>query len=267
MRFRQQLSGSRPLATVAAGATIFVALVLTQVLTSPSQHRRTPKDARASLQKLPLGTDSPERAEAATQDPADSREPPHRAHRTPRAHEIHWRQSQALGLTYSGSLKRGVMLPSEGRTWVSWDPVERDKPNRWWRRWGTDDLVRTTLATVRAYAGDHPRASRVLIGDMSRPHGGDFGARFGSIGHVSHQNGLDVDVYYPRRDRREWPARLPEQVDARLAQDLVDRFVAAGAEKVFVGPNLPLTGPPGIVVPLDHHDDHLHFRLAAAAAR
>ena len=30
-----------------------------------------------------------------------------------------------------------------------------------------------------------------------------FGRRFGGLGHASHQNGLDVDVYYPRIDGRE----------------------------------------------------------------
>ena len=158
---------------------------------------------------------------------------------------------------------RGVMLPSEGRRWVSWDPVEREKPNRWWRRWGTDRLVRTTLGVVRDYADDHPGAPRVLIGDMSRPRGGDFGTDYGPIGHATHQNGLDVDVYYPRLDRREWTPRLPEQVDVDLAQNLVDSFVAAGAETVYVGPSLPLDGPPGVVVPLVNHDNHLHARLPA----
>ncbi len=38
--------------------------------------------------------------------------------------------------------------------------------------------------------------------------------------------------------------------------------MAAGAVTVYVGPNLPLTGPPGIVVPLANHDNHLHARFA-----
>jgi murein endopeptidase len=153
------------------------------------------------------------------------------------------------------------MLPAEGRSWVSWDPVERETPNRWWRRWGTDRLLRVTLAVIRAHATAHPGAARVLIGDLSRPHGGDFGTRFGPIGHVSHQNGLDVDVYYPRTDGREKPPLRTDQVDVELAQELVDRFVAAGAASVFVGPSLPLTGPTGVVVPLVNHDNHLHARL------
>jgi len=180
-----------------------------------------------------------------------------------RGRQIEWRNSVAVGVPEAGSLERGVMLPSEGRTWITWDPVERDKPNRWWRRWGTDRLVRALLKALRGYAADHPAAPRVLVGDLSRPHGGDFGIRYGPIGHASHQNGLDVDVYYPRLDGREWTPRVPAQVDVALAQDLVDRFVAAGAERVFVGPSLPLTGPPGVVVPLVNHDNHLHFRLPA----
>ena len=94
--------------------------------------------------------------------------------------------------------------------------------------------------------------------------GGDFGAAHSPrVPHVSHQNGLDADVYYPRRDRRETaPARVAD-IDLRLAQDLVDRFVAAGARFVFVGPNTPLTGPVGIVQAAPRHDNHLHVRLPA----
>ena len=57
------------------------------------------------------------------------------------------------------------------------------------------------------------------------------------------------------------PAPTRRRSTSRLAQDLVDRFVAAGAEVVYVGPSLSLTGPPGVVVPLVNHDNHLHFRL------
>jgi hypothetical protein len=179
----------------------------------------------------------------------------------PERKPIEWRRSKAIGTHSAGSLRRGVMLPARGRSWVSWDPILKRTPNRQWRRWGTDRMVRSTLGVLREFGRDHPRAPKVPVGDLSRPQGGDFGPQFGSIGHASHQNGLDIDVYYPRRDRKVKPPTSPGQVDLRLAQDLVDRFVAAGAEKVFVGPNLPLTGPPEVVVPLVHHDNHLHARL------
>jgi len=123
--------------------------------------------------------------------------------------------------------------------------------------------VRSLLRVTTRNATAHPGAPRVLIGDLSRPRGGDFGVRYGKVGHASHQNGLDVDVYYPRRDERERAPLTIKQVDLRLAQDLVDRFVAAGAKRVFVGPATGLRGPPGVVQVVPGHDNHLHVRLPA----
>ena len=169
-----------------------------------------------------------------------------------------WRDSVALGTPSAGRLVHGVRLPAERAEFFTWDPVRREQPNRAWRRWGTDRLVRIVLRVVREYAAAHPKAPRVGIGDLSRPRGGPFGPK-----HASHQNGLDVDVYYPRLDRRERPPRRVDQINRRLAEDLVDRFVRAGAEIVYVGPLTGFTGPPGIVQVLWNHDNHLHARFAA----
>jgi murein endopeptidase len=174
---------------------------------------------------------------------------------------VHWRESRALGLPHAGRLVRGVQLPAEGETFFTWDPLRHTSPNRGWRRHGTDRLVRVVLRVVREYDAAHPLAPRVGIGDLSRPRGGDFGPRFGLPGHVSHQNGLDVDVYYPRLDGRERAPKGASQIDRRLAQALVDLFVRAGAEVVFVGPNTGLDGPSGVVQEFSHHDNHLHVRL------
>ena len=99
------------------------------------------------------------------------------------------------------------------------------------------------LLVIAEYREAHPAAPRVGVGDLSRRHGGDFGARFGGLGHMSHQNGLDVDLYYPRRDGRERRPFRPDQVDRLLAQALVRHFARAGAEVVYVGPSLGLRGP------------------------
>jgi murein endopeptidase len=161
----------------------------------------------------------------------------------------------------AGRLRGGVPFPAEGFDFVTWDPVLKRTPNREWRRWGTPGLVETTQLVLREFHDAHPDAPRVLVGDLSRPRGGPFGARYGGLGHATHQSGLDVDVYYPRKDGRERAARRPAQVDRRLAQELVDRFVRVGAVKVYVGPSLRLRGRRGVVAPLVHHDDHLHVRL------
>ena len=177
------------------------------------------------------------------------------------APEIAYRHSVPVGVWWNGALRRGVQMPAEGPDWFTWDPVRKRIPNRGWRRWGTDRLVRTVLGVIEQYRLDNALAPRVGIGDLSRTHGGDFGARFGGLGHASHQNGLDADIYYPRMDGQERRPYKPSQVDVDLAQDLVDRFVAAGARVIYVGPSLGLEGPRKRVVPLVQHDDHLHVRL------
>jgi hypothetical protein len=179
----------------------------------------------------------------------------------PQWEPVEWRRSASLGLPWAGRLAGGVALPSEGATFFTWDPVQRRSPNRAWRRVGSDRLVRLLLAVARDYAWAHPKAPRLGVGDLSRPRGGDFGIRFGRPGHVSHQNGRDADIYYPRRDGRERAPAKPSQIDRALAQDLVDRLVAAGASRLFVGPRTGLRGPRRVVQVLAHHDNHVHVRI------
>jgi murein endopeptidase len=178
--------------------------------------------------------------------------------RGPEFPRVAWRRSVSLGEPSAGRLVRGVKLPAEGEHFFTWDPLLHRVPNRAGRRWGSDRLVRALLRVVREYARAHPDAPRVGIGDLSRRGGGPFGPV-----HVTHQNGLDADIYYPRLDRAERPPLRVSQIDRRLAQDLVDRFVAAGPELVYVGPNTGFTGPRGIVQVLWNHDNHLHVRIRA----
>jgi murein endopeptidase len=173
----------------------------------------------------------------------------------------------ALGHPWDGRLEHGVQLPAAGADFVTWDPVLHRSPNREWRRWGTAELVAVLERVTREFRAAHPGVLPVLIGDLSRPHGGSFGRVYGGLGHASHQNGLDADVYYPREDGLERRAYTPSQVDRALAQDLVDRFVAAGARTIYVGPSLRLEGPRKVVEPLAHHDDHMHVRLQLSPAR
>ena len=175
---------------------------------------------------------------------------------------VTWRRSRALGGPASkGRLIDGVQLPELGEDFFTWDPVLNRIPNRPWRRWATDELIASVLRVLHSYRTERDGAQRVGIMDLSRPYGGRFGKSYGGLGHASHQNGLDADILYPRKDGTEARAFKPSEVDLELAQDLVDRFVAAGAVKLFVGPHLHLIGPRKVVVPLAYHDDHLHVRL------
>ena len=170
--------------------------------------------------------------------------------------------SRALGKPIDrGRLVHGVPFPPSGIHHFTWDPILKTVPNRLWRRYATDRTVERVLLALAAFREAYPDSPPVGVGDLSRPRGGGFGPRFGGLGHASHQNGLDVDVYYPRVDRRLRAPRRPRQVDRRLAQGLVNAFVRAGATHVFVGPSLALRGPRNVVQELVYHDDHLHARF------
>jgi murein endopeptidase len=108
---------------------------------------------------------------------------------------------------------------------------------------------------IDAYRAANPDAPRVVVGDISFEGGGPMDE------HVSHQNGLDVDIYYPRLDRTLRAPVATDEIDLRLAQDLLDRFVAAGAQMVFVGFSTGLRGPAGVVIPYPNHEYHMHVRF------
>jgi hypothetical protein len=168
---------------------------------------------------------------------------------------IEWQQATSIGLPYAGRLVDGTQLPVEGPDWKTWSPVTDSVPNDPWRLHGHQRTIRAIVSVAAAHRAAFPHAPPLLIGDISRRDGGTMDQ------HVSHQNGLDVDVYYPRRDRRPSAPIASSQIDRELAQDLLDRFLAAGAQVVFVGYSTGLRGPGGLVVPYPNHENHMHVRF------
>ena len=173
----------------------------------------------------------------------------------PKPVQIEWRQATSLGVQYAGRLVDGTQLPVEGPDWVTWNPATDSSPNLPHRLHGHERTIRAVLAVAAGYRKAHPDAPKLVVGDISFPDGGRMDQ------HVSHQNGLDVDVYYPRRDGRLSAPTSTAQVDRALAQDLLDRFLAAGAKVVFVGYSTDLRGPSGVVVPYPNHENHMHVRF------
>jgi len=175
--------------------------------------------------------------------------------------QVPWRPSRSLGASNDGRLVAGVRLPRQGPDHFTWDPVLQRSPNRGWRRWAAFDTVDRALRVICKLRRANPQAPRIGIGDLSRRSGGDFGSAFGGLGHASHQNGLDIDVYYPRLNRVERGVRRPGQADFPLSQELLSRMVKAGARYVFVGEHTPLHGRRGVVMRWPNHDDHMHVRF------
>ena len=168
---------------------------------------------------------------------------------------IRWSRADSHGLPYAGRLSSGTALPVEGPDWITWNPVADEVPNRPHRLYGHERTIRLILAVSAAYRAANPDAPRIVVGDISFRQGGPMEL------HRSHQNGLDVDVYYPRRDRVERAPSARRQIDRALTQDLLDRFLEAGADVIFVGYSLGLDGPDDRLVPYPNHEDHMHVRF------
>src|SRR3954470_4206178 len=170
-------------------------------------------------------------------------------------------KSRAVGKPWKGRLVCGVQLPAESTTFTTWDFPLAVSPNAGWRRWGTAELVAEVQTIAADYQTRFGPDARIVVGDLSRPRGGAFGEKFGGAGHASHQNGRDVDIFYPRRDGLLRPAARPAQVDRMRAQWLVNR-AARDAQYVFIGIHVGLRRRFKRVqyLPL-YHEDHLHVRI------
>jgi penicillin-insensitive murein DD-endopeptidase len=175
---------------------------------------------------------------------------------------------------YGGACIAGaVPVPLDGPGYQAVDLSRR-------RYYGHPALVGFIQDLGRAVASE--KLGTVLVGDMAQPRGGPM-----SSGHVSHQGGLDVDLWY-RLDVAPLPpaARdgLPEPpvVDPRSGRPDPARWTDRQAElvhlaaldarvaRVFVGAAIKrdLCERPWadrswlrVVRPWPGHDDHLHVRL------
>lgn len=92
-------------------------------------------------------------------------------------------KAMAIGYYPRGCLAGGVELPVTGPTWQ----VMRVSRNR---NWGHPELVKF-LERFAPLAAKATGWKGILVGDMAQPRGGPL-----PFGHMSHQIGLDVDIWF-----------------------------------------------------------------------
>ena len=170
--------------------------------------------------------------------------------------------SQALGKPYShGRLVDGVQLPEFGEDHFTWDPVFNRIPNR-------PDAPLGHRPPGPHGADRDPRVPRRATTASSASGSWTLSRGTAALRPQLRRARPRVAPERARR-RRALPAQGRARARARqavtgrrqLSQDLVDRFVAAGAVKVFVGPHLHLHGPRRSSSRSLYHDDHMHVRI------
>ena len=159
--------------------------------------------------------------------------------------------SRSIGSPGAGRLEHGVLFPATGLDHFAWNFREQRIGGSDRTRWGDCRVVRAVLRGLAAYRRRNPDAPPVAVGDLSLRHGGEID------GHSTHENGRQIDLYFPRGDRRLREPRTVAQVDLRLTRELVRAILDAGADSVLIGPSIEIRAAAG-VVRWPHHDDHLH---------
>jgi penicillin-insensitive murein endopeptidase len=181
---------------------------------------------------------------------------------------------RSIGLPGAGCLQGAVALPERDRRYVLVHPERK-------RDFGHPDLI-AYLRDVAA-AAHQQKLGPVYIGDLGQPRGGPT-----PTGHRSHQNGLDVDVWYgpPAKPITAGKPTPPSVVDLRTnamlpawnrsaagllelaaSRPAVDRIFVHPAVKRALCQDKTKRGPwLGRVRPWWGHQDHFHVRLRCPAS-
>jgi murein endopeptidase len=173
------------------------------------------------------------------------------AHGRPNLPDCHRHPSRSIGSPGNGRLMDGVLFPAQGPDYFAWNFRDQRIGGSDATRWGDCHVVRAVLLGLAAYRTRNPDASPVAVGDMSLRHGGEIDH------HSTHENGRQIDLYYPRSDGARREPHTVAQVDLRLALELVRAMLAAGADRVLIGPHIRISTS-SRVIHWPHHDDHLH---------
>lgn len=182
--------------------------------------------------------------------------------------------SRAIGSYAKGCLAGAQALPVDGPGWQ----VMRLSRNR---MWGHPDMI----AYLERLARDVPAQGwrGLLVGDISQPRGGPA-----MSGHVSHQMGLDVDIWLQpmpdhtlsNREREDIGANSVTrnrnlELDRNVWSSAHGRFIRQAASypnvaRIFVSPAIKreLCQTAGsdrdwlrVIRPWYGHNDHIHVRL------
>jgi len=184
--------------------------------------------------------------------------------------------SQAVGSSSHGRLTHPVRLRRHAGYLIR-DPS---------KAWGTEETVNALVTAFDAVRREHGLARRVRVHDISDRDGGFLS------GHVSHQNGRDVDISFYQSRCGGAPCAMrrigPDQMDVARQWTLLQSFLEEGrAEAIFMDYELqaPLyrharargatreqlhrwfqyprgrTFPLGVIRHYPRHRDHLHVRF------
>lgn len=132
----------------------------------------------------------------------------------------------SIGLPNRGALLNGVLFPQETPFYLA------DRPQS---QWATPETVDGLLYAARQVQEKYGPGPRLLLGDISQPHGGRLRH------HSSHQSGRDVDVSFYFRDgnTRFFKDAQIENIDIKRTWSYIEALVETNAvQYIFLDYNL-----------------------------
>lgn len=129
--------------------------------------------------------------------------------------------TEAVGFFSRGELKDGVSVRSLDAK-IHKLFLQRE------RFFSTQELQDVLSKTSDFVKARYPKSEKLQIGDLSHEHGGP------SVGHASHQNGLDVDVVYLTKKKKLQKQDAPFwQEDFVKGKNVTDNFDTARNLELF----------------------------------
>ncbi|MCJ7507657.1 MAG: penicillin-insensitive murein endopeptidase [candidate division Zixibacteria bacterium] len=171
--------------------------------------------------------------------------------------------SIAHGEPNNGWIEKAFNLPDQGTGYYHYygtDMTDEDD-------WGVLTMINMVEGAGRAWYDDHYTPPRIGVGDIS--WGNAFTQQFGGPwppDHISHQDGLDVDIRYVRNDGSDTTLNLytqPTLYDKNATFQLM-KFLANNGKvtKIIVSQYARIVdGGIVIVDSTAEHDNHFHIRI------
>jgi penicillin-insensitive murein endopeptidase len=124
---------------------------------------------------------------------------------------------QAIGFYAEGKLQDAIQLPNSGFGFARY-LTKKD------RSWGTTDMITLIQNVSEVFFKNFPEFGPLAVGDISQREGGDI------TPHAAHQNGLDADILYVKKQRTK-------SYDAQGNLDLFKLIVASKhINRIFLSP-------------------------------
>jgi len=177
--------------------------------------------------------------------------------------------SIAHGTPYNGWIEKAFNMVNTGTGYWHYNPEKVKAMDT--DDWGVLHLINMIEGAGRNWYSDGLVPPRISVGDLSWGDAStlNFGGPWPGGDHAWHQNGLEVDVRYVRKDDEELPLNIhsnPANYDNIATMHLINRLGwNSKMALIIISPDCRIDFYDSSNIVFDSidrkHDDHFHYRI------